>query len=100
MARSGEKVVLHVTDNMQRLMDVEGNWVCRSILNSDPLLDSRKEYHYLVDYSNGSHDKMTAIVVAENITAHFDDENRQQMMFSEIIHNHQRVLSDAIPQCH
>lgn len=93
MARSGEKVALRVTAVLQRLIDVESNWVGR--VNLDPLLNSRK---YLVDYSNGFHDKMTQMALlstSQNILL-------WRPTADDVSWDHSSTpgLSDAIPQSH
>jgi hypothetical protein len=73
----------------KRVTDYEGNLVGRK--NKNPLLDTRE---YLLEYEDGTQEKMFANTIAENIYAQIDEEGQQYLILKEIIDH--KASDDAI----
>jgi hypothetical protein len=90
MSRGAEGELVHATVR-KRVRDDEGKPV--GSVHANPLLDSRK---YEVHNVDGNVEELTANLIAENLIAQVDEEDRRQMMLSAIANY--RVLRDAISQ--
>jgi hypothetical protein len=76
-----------------RVKDFEGNFVGKS--HSNPLLDTSE---YIIEYDDGTSDKMFANTIAENIYAQVDEEGRQFIILQEI--SDHRTNTDAVTKEH
>ena len=63
-----------------RAVDVDGNPM--GIGNNNPLLDTRV---YEVEFVDGTTEKLTANIIAENLLAQVDEEGHRQLLLDEII---------------
>jgi hypothetical protein len=72
-----------------RVRDFEGNFVGQS--NTNPLLDTSE---YIIEYDDGTSDRMFANSIAENIYAQVDEEGRQFIILQEIADH--RTNADAV----
>ena len=70
----------------RRNLDDEGKSLVN--MNNKPLLDTRA---YVVDFSDGVTEVLTANVIAENLLAQVDEEGHRQMLLDEIIYHIQDV---------
>ena len=68
----------------RRVIDSNGNPI--GVSNPNPILDSRE---YEVELEDGSIQRYTANIIAENLFAQCDDEGRMHLVFNEII-DHRR----------
>jgi hypothetical protein len=76
-----------------RVRDFEGNFVGKS--HANPLLDTSE---YIIEYDDGTADRMFANSIAENIYAQVDEEGRQFIILQEIADH--RKSKDAITKEH
>jgi hypothetical protein len=74
----------------ERVRDFDGNLVGRS--NANPLLDTSE---YLIEYDDGTSDRMFANAIAENIYTQVDDEGYHFRLLKEITDH--RKNDEAIP---
>ena len=74
-----------------RALDEDGEMIGQS--NNNPLLDTRL---YEVEYIDGTTERLTANIIAENVLAQVDEDGHRQMLLDEIIDH--RKLSSAIPK--
>jgi hypothetical protein len=73
----------------EQARDFEGNFVGRN--HKNPLLDTSK---YIIEYDDGTSDRMFANSIAENIYSQVDDEGRHFVLLKDIVDH--RALADAI----
>jgi hypothetical protein len=73
-----------------RARDFEGHFIGRS--NKNPLLDTSE---YIIEYDDGTADRMFANTIAENIYTQVDEEGRHFVLLNEIVDH--RSTADAIP---
>jgi hypothetical protein len=72
-----------------RARNFEGNFIGRS--NQNPLLDTSE---YIIEYDDGTADRMFANTIAANIFTQVDDEGRHFVLLNEIVDH--RSTTDAI----
>ena len=75
----------------RRATDAEGRPIGRA--NNNFSIDTRQ---YEVEFLDGTIERLTANIIAENLLAQVDEEGRRQMMLYEIVDH--RIRTDAIPK--
>jgi hypothetical protein len=78
----------------ERVRDFDGNLVGRS--NPNPLLDTSE---YIIEYDDGTSDRMFANAIAENIYTQVDDEGYHFRLLKEITDHRKSADAISIADC-